>query len=218
MYCTPKLFWRTCLWQREVISIHVGQAGVQMGQSCWQLYCLEHGIQPDGTMPSDKEPGDESFTTFFTEIGTGQYVPRTLMVDLEPSVIDEVRTGSYRQLFHPAGLISGKEDAANNYARGHYTVGKENVDIVVDRLGKIAESCNGLQGFLFFNSVGGGTGSGFTSLLMERLSVDYGKKMNKLQFAVYPAPEVRSCLKEVYSHLTAPIECVLKFSGFFLPH
>jgi tubulin alpha len=37
---------------------------------------------------------------------------------------DEVRTGTYRQLFHPEQMISGKEDAANNYARGHYTVGK----------------------------------------------------------------------------------------------
>jgi hypothetical protein len=46
------------------------------------------------------------------------------------------------------------------------------------------------QGFLIFHSFGGGTGSGFTSLLMERLSVDYGKK-SKLEFAVYPAPQVR---------------------------
>ena len=45
-------------------------------------------------------------------------------MDLEPSVIDEVRTGTYRQLFHPEQLMSGKEDAANNYARGHYTIGK----------------------------------------------------------------------------------------------
>ncbi|KAI9024929.1 Tubulin/FtsZ, GTPase domain-containing protein, partial [Phycomyces nitens] len=77
---------------REIISLHVGQAGVQIGNACWELY-----------------------------------VPRTVMVDLEPSVIDEVRTSSYRQLFHPEQLISGKEDAANNYARGHYTVGKEMV-------------------------------------------------------------------------------------------
>ena len=37
----------------------------------------------------------------------------------EPTVVDEVRTGTYRQLFHPEQLISGKEDAANNFARGH---------------------------------------------------------------------------------------------------
>lgn len=36
---------------REVISIHIGQAGIQVGNACWELYCLEHGIQPDGMMP-----------------------------------------------------------------------------------------------------------------------------------------------------------------------
>ncbi len=102
---------------------------------------------------------------------------------------DEVRTGTYRQLFHPEQLITGKEDAANNYARGHYTIGKEIVDIVLDRIRKLADQCTGLQGFLIFHSFGGGTGSGFTSLLMERLSVDYGKK-SKLEFAIYPAPQV----------------------------
>jgi tubulin alpha len=102
---------------------------------------------------------------------------------------DEVRTGTYRQLFHPEQLISGKEDAANNYARGHYTVGKEIVDLVLDRVRKVADQCSGLQGFLIFHSFGGGTGSGFTSLLMERLSVDYGKK-SKLEFSIYPAPQV----------------------------
>ena len=89
---------------------------------------------------------------------------------------DEVRTGIYRQLFHPEQLITGKEDAANNYARGHYTIGKEIVDLVLDRIRKLSDQCTGLQGFLIFHSFGGGTGSGFTSLLMERLSVDYGKK------------------------------------------
>merc|ERR1712168_237746 len=78
----------------------------------------------------------------------------------------EVRTGTYRQLFHPEQLITGKEDAANNYARGHYMIGKEIVDIVLDRIRKSADQCTGLQGFLIFHSFGGGTGSGFTSLLM----------------------------------------------------
>ena len=107
---------------------------------------------------------------------------------------DEVRTGTYRQLFHPEQLITGKEDAANNYARGHYTIGKELVDLVLDRIRKLADQCTGLQGFLIFHSFGGGTGSGFTSLLMERLSVDYGKK-SKLEFAIYPAPQV--CVKGI---------------------
>lgn len=103
--------------------------------------------------------------------------------------LDEVRVGEYKHLFHPEQLISGKEDAANNYARGHYTVGKEIIDPVLNRIRRIADSCDGLQGFLVFHSFGGGTGSGFTSLLMEQLSQAYGKKM-KLEFSVYPAPQV----------------------------
>uniref|UniRef100_UPI00358E384C tubulin alpha-1A chain-like n=1 Tax=Myxine glutinosa TaxID=7769 RepID=UPI00358E384C len=185
---------------RECISIHVGQAGVQMGNACWELYCLEHGIQPNGQTPGDKTVGggDDSFNTFFSETGAGKHVPRAVFVDLEPTVVDEVRTGTYRQLFHPEQLISGKEDAANNYARGHYTIGKEIVDTVLDRIRKLADQCTGLQGFLVFRSFGGGTGSGFTSLLMERLSVDYGKK-SKLEFAVYPAPHVSTAVVEPYN-------------------
>ncbi|CAF99008.1 unnamed protein product, partial [Tetraodon nigroviridis] len=118
--------------QRECISIHIGQAGVQIGRACWELYCLEHGIQPDGLMPSDKTVGggDDSFNTFFSETGAGKHVPRAVFVDLEPTVIGEVRTGPSRQLFHPEQLITGKEDAANNYARGHYAVGKELIDVL----------------------------------------------------------------------------------------
>lgn len=74
--------------------------------------------------------------------------------------VDEVRTGTYRQLFHPETLISGKEDAANNYARGRYTVGKEIIDLVLDRIRKLADQCSGLLGFFVFHSFGGGTGSG----------------------------------------------------------
>merc|ERR1711955_70 len=153
-------------------------------------------------MPSDKSigGGDDSFNTFFSETGSGKHVPRAIFVDLEPNVVDEVRTGTYRQLFHPEQLITGKEDAANNYARGHYTIGKEIVDVVLDRVRKLADQCTGLQGFLIFHSFGGGTGSGFTSLLMERLSVDYGKK-SKLEFAIYPAPQVSTAVVEPYNSI-----------------
>ena len=143
---------------REVICIHIGQAGIQVGNACWELFCLEHGIQPDGQMPSDKTigGGDDAFNTFFSETGAGKHVPRSVFLDLEPTVVDEVRTGTYRQLFHPEQLISGKEDAANNYARGYCTIGKEIIDLALDRIRKLADNCTGLQGFLVFNAVGGG--------------------------------------------------------------
>jgi tubulin alpha len=160
---------------------------------------------------------DDSFSTFFSSTGAGQHVPRAVMVDLEPSVVDsgacvlsfywlfslssyKVRQSKYKGLFHPEQLITGKEDAANNYARGHYTIGKEIIDNVLDRIRKLSDNCSGLQGFLVFHSFGGGTGSGFTSLLMERLSVDYGKKA-KLEFAVYPAPQVSTAVVEPYNSI-----------------
>ncbi|KTF84492.1 hypothetical protein cypCar_00002146 [Cyprinus carpio] len=67
-------------------------------------------------------------------------------------------------------------------------------------LQSLTDQCTGLQGFLIFHSFGGGTGSGFTSLLMERLSVDYGKK-SKLEFAIYPAPQVSTAVVEPYNSI-----------------
>ena len=56
--------------------------------------------------------GDDSCSTFFAETGEGRHVPRAVYVDLEPSVCDEVRTGTYRQLYHPEQIIAGKEDVS----------------------------------------------------------------------------------------------------------
>jgi len=162
---------------------------------------MEHGITPDGYLQPglEKPKGAEAgFSTFFSETGSGKYVPRALYVDLEPNVVDEVRTGPYGNLFHPEQLITGKEDAANNYARGHYTVGRELLDDILDRVRKMADQCDGLQGFLFTHSLGGGTGSGLGSLLLEQFSNDYGKK-SKLEFAVYPAPQVSTSVVEPYN-------------------
>lgn len=83
-------------------------------------------------------------------------------------------------------------------ARGHYTVGKELIDPVMDKLRRLADNCSGLQGFFVFHSFGGGTGSGFGALLLERLSTDYGKK-SKLEFCVYPAPQLSSSVVEPYN-------------------
>ncbi len=187
-------------------------------------YLLEHGLGADGHPDANaKDVGDGgSFETFFTETSNGKYVPRSIFVDLDPSPIDEIRTGSYRQLFHPELLISGKEDAANNYAVATTPLARRwstmsstafaalpvclclelarlptDIQIPVLIL-PVADNCNSLQGFLIFHSFGGGTGSGFGALLLERLSTEYGKKC-KLEFAVYPAPRVSTAVVEPYN-------------------
>ena len=57
-------------------------------------------------MPADApSAGDDSFSTFFNETGSGKHVPRAVFVDLEPSVVDEIRNGTYKKLFHPEQVI-----------------------------------------------------------------------------------------------------------------
>jgi len=66
-----------------------------MGNSCWELYCLEHGFQPDGTTVGDGSSlADSSFGTFFSETGAGKYVPRAMFIDLEPTVVGETELHS----------------------------------------------------------------------------------------------------------------------------
>lgn len=124
-------------------------------ESSWTM-----ASKPDGQMPSDKtiEGRNDSFTDFFSETGAGKHVPWAVFVNLEPTVTERVHTGSYHQLFHTEQLIISKEDAANSYAFGHYTIGKEIIDLVLES--------TSLPG-LVFHSFGVGTGSGFTSLLKE---------------------------------------------------
>ncbi|KAG8697930.1 Tubulin alpha-1A chain [Ceratobasidium sp. 395] len=99
------------------------------GDVIWRPECsrCEHSGYRAAAPPAAR---DQGFSTFFSATGSGKHIPRSLYIDLEPGVVDEVRTGTYRSLFHPE---TGKEDAANNYARGHYTVGKEPIDKVMDR-------------------------------------------------------------------------------------
>lgn len=161
------------------------------------MFTLEHGVQPDGTLLNDAKV-DDNMITFFSDTKMGKVVPRVLFVDLEESVISEIKTSMYKSLYNPSHMIMGKEDAANNYARGHYSIGKEYIDRVMNEIQKLAEKCDGFQGFLIYNSFGGGTGSGFTSLLVERLSSEFSKK-NRLQFSVYPAPRIASAVVEPYN-------------------
>lgn len=106
-----------------------------------ELYTVEHGLsvilslrsliyfplircpQPDGRLvEGSPSANDDGFSTFFSETSSGKHVPRSLYIDLEPNVIDEVRTGTYRSLFHPETLVTGKEDAASNCMSSSFSV------------------------------------------------------------------------------------------------
>jgi len=186
---------------REVLTISVGQGGIQLGNAIWLQYCTEHDVDiGKATVPEDKKTANQYLLTFFEETGAGLYIPRNLTVDLEPTVVDDVRRGPMSALYHPEFLLSGKEDAANNFARGHYTVGKELMDTVNDRLRKMVDNAENVQGFIVNHAVGGGTGSGMGMLILERLAVDYRKK-SKIGFELYPSPNISTCIVEPYNGL-----------------
>lgn len=182
---------------REVLTISVGQGGIQLGNSVWDQYCEEHKIETDGSR-NDLIKDDKSFTTFFDETQCGQYVPRNICVDLEPNVINDVKRGKRQGMYHPDFLINGSEDAANNFARGFYTVGKEMIDIVNERVRKLVDNCENMQGFIMQHAIGGGTGSGLGALILESLSVDYRKKAT-FDFSIIPSPNQSTSIVEPYN-------------------
>jgi len=185
---------------REVLSIGLGQGGVQLGSAVWAQYAEEHDVDPDGTKQEDYNPEDRQLFSFFEEASNGSIVPRNLFVDLEPNVIDDVKNGAYGRMFHPNMLLSGIEDAANNFARGHYTIGKEMIDRVDEALRQLNDCADNTQGFLINHSVGGGTGSGMGALLLERLSVNYRKK-TRIGFNIYPSNTISNFIVAPYNAL-----------------
>ncbi|GAB1603556.1 tubulin alpha chain-like, partial [Argonauta hians] len=196
----------------EIISINIGQAGVQIAESCWEMYCLEHDVEPDGKMKYScyHEHESDSYMTMFNESDSSAIVPRALFIDLEPSVIDVVRQGKYRDLFNPNTYVAGKEDAASNFARGFYGVGREALDVALERIEKLADDCESLKGFLICHSLGGGTGSGFTALLQQTLH-DLYKKKAKINFIVFPSPHLATSMVEPYNALLNT-HCTMEYS------
>ena len=132
----------------------------------------------------------------------GKYVPRAVLVDLEPGTMDSVRSGPFGQIFRPDNFVFGQSGAGNNWAKGHYTEGAELVDSVLDVVRKEAESCDCLQGFQLTHSLGGGTGSGMGTLLISKIREEYPDRI-MLTFSVVPSPKVWKL--HLYCHMVASV-------------
>ncbi|VDN18167.1 unnamed protein product [Gongylonema pulchrum] len=130
---------------REIIHIQAGQCGNQIGTKFWEVISDEHGIEPDGSYKGDSALQLERIDVYFEEAQGKKYVPRAVLVDLEPGTMDSVRYSTYGKLFRPDNFVFGQSGAGNNWAKGHYTEGAELVDEVLDVLRKEAESSDCLQ-------------------------------------------------------------------------
>ncbi|KAK1364497.1 hypothetical protein POM88_040060 [Heracleum sosnowskyi] len=99
-----------------------GQCGNRIGSKFWEGVCDEHGIDP-----------------------TGKFVPRVVLMDLEPDTMGSVRTCPYSQISRPDNFLFGQSGTGNNWVKGHHTEGAELIDSVLDVVRKEAENCDCLQ-------------------------------------------------------------------------
>ncbi|VDK88824.1 unnamed protein product, partial [Onchocerca ochengi] len=173
---------------REIVHVQAGQCGNQIGAKFWEVISDEHGIQPDGTYKGDSDLQIERINVYYNEANGGKYVPRAILVDLEPGTMDSIRGGGFGQLFRPDNFVFGQSGAGNNWAKGHYTEGAELVDNVLDVIRKEAEGCDCLQGFQLTHSLGGGTGSGMGTLLISKIREEYPDRIMS-SFSVVPSPK-----------------------------
>jgi len=137
-----------------------------------------------GIFHGDSDLQLERINVYFNEATGGRYVPRAVLMDLEPGTMDSVRAGPFGQLFRPDNFVFGQTGAGNNWAKGHYTEGAELIDSVLDVVRKEAESCDCLQGFQITHSLGGGTGSGMGTLLISKIREEYPDRI-MLTFSVW---------------------------------
>jgi tubulin beta len=162
------------------------------------VVCGEHAIDPQGAYKGESDLQLERINVYFNEATGGRYVPRAVLVDLEPGTMDSVRAGPFGAIFRPDNFVFGQSGAGNNWAKGHYTEGAELIDSVLDVVRKEAEGSDCLQGFQVTHSLGGGTGSGMGTLLISKIREEYPDRM-MLTFSVFPSPKVSDTVVEPYN-------------------
>lgn len=86
---------------REIVHVQGGQCGNQIGAKFWEVISDEHGVDPTGSYHGDSDLQLERINVYFNEATGGRYVPRAILMDLEPGTMDSVRAGPFGQLFRP---------------------------------------------------------------------------------------------------------------------
>ena len=156
---------------RELITLQVGQCGNQIGFEFWKQLCLEHGIREDGILQDFATDGTDRKDVFFYQADDDHFIPRSVLVDLEPRVINSITTSAYADLFNPENVYLSKNGggAGNNWASGFHA-GEKIHEELFDMIDREADGSDNLEGFMLCHSTSGGTGSGLGSYLLERLN------------------------------------------------
>jgi len=183
---------------REILHLQVGQCGNQIGTKFWEVLAEEHAIDHDGFYKGNDPLQTARVNVYFNEASEKRYVPRAVLVDLEPGTGDTIRNGLLGKMFKPDNFVNAQNGAGNNWAKGHYTEGAELVDSVLDVIRKEVEGADLLQGFQVCHSLGGGTGSGMGTLLVSKIREEFPDRM-LCTFSVVPSPKVSDTVVEPYN-------------------
>ncbi|XP_053601893.1 tubulin beta chain-like [Plodia interpunctella] len=183
---------------REIVHIQVGRCGNQIGSKFWEVISDEHGIDPNGCYHGDSDLQLERINVYYNEGSACKYVPRAVLVDLEPGTMDSLRAGPFGQIFKPDSIVFGSTGAGNNWAKGHFTEGADLLEAILDVIRKEAEGCDCLQGFQLIHSLGGGTGSGLGTLLLGNLTEEYPDRVS-VTYSIVPSPKVSDTVVEPYN-------------------
>ncbi|KAF9958639.1 gamma-tubulin [Mortierella alpina] len=201
---------------REIITIQAGQCGNQIGQEFWAQLCAEHGISKDGILEDfATETGDRK-DVFFYQADDDHYIPRAILLDLEPRVINTITASAYANLYNPENIFLSKDGggAGNNWSLG-YGSGEREAEEILEKLDREADGSDSLEGFMLLHSIAGGTGSGLGSFLLERLNDRYPKKLIQT-YSVFPNnEEISDVVVQPYNsmlslkRLTQNADCVV---------
>lgn len=183
---------------REIIHLQTGQCGNQIGGKFWETISSEHGIANDGKYVGNNDNQLERISVYYNESSCKKYVPRAVLIDLEPGTMEAIKNGPFGDLFRPDNFVFGQSGAGNNWAKGHYTEGAELIDSVMDVVRKEAEASECLQGFQITHSLGGGTGAGMGTLLLSKIREEFSDRMI-CTFSVVPSPKVSDTVVEPYN-------------------
>ncbi|KAK0448388.1 gamma tubulin [Desarmillaria tabescens] len=186
---------------REIVTVQLGQCGNQMGSVYWQRLCAEHGINKEGILEEWATEGGDRKDVFFYQADDEHYIPRAILVDLEPRVINNILASPYANLYNPENIFVSKDGggAGNNWAQG-YAAGERIYEEVMEMIDREAEGSDSLEGFMLMHSIAGGTGSGLGSFLLERLNDKFPKKLIQT-YSVFPNAQEGDVVVQPYNSI-----------------
>lgn len=82
----------------------------------WEIISDEHGIDPNGMYHGDNDLQLERIDVYYNQATSGKYVPRSVLIDLEPGTMDAVRASPYGQLFRPDNFVYGQSGAGKYFS------------------------------------------------------------------------------------------------------